>query len=423
MARGSPSRRLAVTCTIKIEEIAAGGDGVGRLDDGLVVFVPRSAPGDELEIEITQRKQRYARGRISAVLLPGPDRVEPSCAHYDADECGGCQLQHLSAGAQRTVKRKIVGDALRRIGKLNVPDPEIVPSPCQWRYRGKVTLAAKLSRIGFRSYGRPESVFDLGDCLLAGDRIMELWKSASANRAQLPSALNSLVLREDRCQGLHIIAVGGDEVWEAAPMAAALGAQQLSYWWQPEGGAARVVAGSRTGYPAVAFEQMNAELAETIRQAAVASLGNLDGKVVWDLYGGVGDTAEMLASKGAIVWSVDSDRSAVEWGSARAAETEVTGSRVNRVNDRVEEVVTRLPRPDLIVVNPPRAGLGSALVRWLQRWGDSAGGARVAYVSCDPATLARDLAGLPAFGVESLIAYDMFPQTGHVETLTVLEAV
>jgi 23S rRNA (uracil1939-C5)-methyltransferase len=411
-----------VTSTVTIEEIAAGGDGVGRLDEGLVVFVPRSAPGDELEIEITQRKQRYARGRVSAVLLPGPDRVEPSCTHYDSDECGGCQLQHMSADAQRAAKKKIVGDALRRIGKLNVPDPEVVSSPKQWRYRSKVTLAAKQNRIGFRSYGRPESVFDLGDCLLACDRIMELWKSVSANRAQLPSALKSLVLREDRCKGLHIVAVGGEEIWDAAPLAAALGVEQLSYWWQPEGGAARVVAGPRTGYPAVAFEQMNAELAETIRQTAVASLGNLDGKVVWDLYGGAGDTAEMLASMGAIVWSVDSDRSAVEWGSARAADAGVTGSRVNRVNDRVEAVVTRLPRPDLVVVNPPRAGLGSALVRWLQRWGDSAGGARVAYVSCDPATLARDLASLPAFGVELLMAYDLFPQTGHVETLTVLEA-
>ena len=99
---------------VTIEEIAVGGDGVGRLDDGMVVFVPRSAPGDQLEVQITHRKQRYARGRVSAVLSPSPDRVEPRCTHYDADECGGCQLQHLSASAQREARRKIVGDALRR---------------------------------------------------------------------------------------------------------------------------------------------------------------------------------------------------------------------------------------------------------------------------------------------------------------------
>ena len=407
---------------VTIEEIAVGGDGVGRLDDGMVVFVPRSAPGDQLEVQITHRKQRYARGRVSAVLSPSPDRVEPRCTHYDADECGGCQLQHLSASAQREARRKIVGDALRRIGMLDIRDPEIVASPTQWRYRGKVTLAAKKSGIGFRSYGRPDSAFDLLDCLIARESVMQLWKSVSANRVLLPSAMKSLVIREDRTKGFHVIVVGGDEVWDAASMVAELGVDDLSCWWQPEGGAARVVAGPRTGYPAVAFEQMNAELAGTIRQTAVDSLGDIEGKTVWDLYGGAGDTAQILAALGAEIWTVDSDRSAVEWGSARAADAAPRGDQVHWVNDRVEDVVPRLPRPDLVVVNPPRAGLGSTVVRWLQKWGESTGHARMAYVSCDPATLARDLAGLPAFRVEKLTAYDLFPQTGHVETLTVLEA-
>jgi len=410
-----------VTSTVTIESIAVGGDGVGHLDDGLVVFVPRAAPGDTLEVEVTQRKKRYARGIVVAVSSPGAGRVEPRCPHYDADHCGGCQLQHLSAEAQRDAKRKIVGDAIRRIAKLDVPDPEIVASPRQWRYRGKVTLAVRRGRIGFREFNQPDSVFCLDDCSLAREIVMDLWRLVNANRALLPKALRSLVLKQDRVQGLHVIAVGGDQAWDAEPMATAIRSNDLTYWWKPNGGAARVVSGANTGYPAVAFEQVNSELAAEIRETAVSSLGTPEGKVAWDLYGGVGDTAEILASMGATVWSVDSDRSAVEWGVEKSAREGNAGMSLTRVHDRVEEVVGRLPRPDLVVVNPPRGGLGEPLTRWLQNWGGSLSRARLAYVSCDPATLARDLARMPAFGLRKLVSYDLFPQTGHVETLAVLE--
>ena len=408
--------------TITIEGIAAGGDGVGHLNDGLVIFVPRSAPGDTLDIEVTRRKARYARGRISAVVSAGPNRVEPRCLHYDGDECGGCQLQHLAAETQREAKRRIVGDALRRIGKLSVADPEIVASPRQWRYRGKVTLASKDGHIGLRPYDRPGAAFDLGDCLLVQDRVMGLWKMVNRNRALLPATMESLVLRVDRMGGRHVLAIGGESSWDTAQLAAAIGDDNTSFWWQPERGGARVVAGPRTGFPAVAFEQMNSAMAEVIREAAVESLGEVGGKIVWDLFGGVGDTAEILASRGALVWSVDSDRSAVEWGRGWTSGVDRKNTSVTRIADRVEECVARLPEPDLVVVNPPRAGLGSPVAEWLQRWGKGRSGACLAYVSCDPATLARDLSRMLSFRVRKLMAYDLFPQTGHVETLAVLEA-
>jgi 23S rRNA (uracil1939-C5)-methyltransferase len=411
-----------VSCTVTIEGIAAGGDGVGHLDDGMVVFVPRSAPGDTLSIEIKGRKPRFARGRISAVLEAGPNRVDSTCPHYDGDECGGCQLQHIAAEAQRDAKRRIVGDALRRIAKLSVADPEIVASPQQWRYRGKVTLAHKGGRVGFRLYDRPEEAFDLHDCLLAQDRVMSLWESVRRCRKLLPDEFESLVLRLDCTGGRHVVAIGGKSIWDARPLAAAVGDDDTSYWWKPEKGAARVVAGPETGYPAVAFEQMNTVLAKTIRETAADWFGDLDDKVAWDLYGGVGDTAEILANRGARVWSVDVDRSAVEWGQKRSTGAGGLGVAVTRLVDRVEEGVARLPKPDLVVVNPPRAGLGSRLTGWLQRWGEGGKGARMVYISCDPATLARDLLRMPSFTLTDLIAYDLFPQTGHVETLTFLEA-
>ena len=407
---------------VTIEGIAAGGDGIGHLDDGLAVFVPRSAPGDILTIQVTQRKARYARGRIAAVVSPGPDRVEPRCPHYEGDECGGCRLQHLAAEAQRDAKRRIVGDALRRIAKVDIADPEIVASPHQWRYRGKITLACNGGRIGLHPYDRPVAVFDLTDCLLVRARVMRLWEKVSRNRALLPAAIESLVLRIDRTEGLHVMAIGGDSAWDATPLAAAIGEDDTSFWWKPERGAARVVAGPETGYPAVAFEQMNSAMAAAIRVAAVDCFGDVDGRTAWDLYGGVGDTAEILAARGAKSWSVDVDRSAVEWGRRWRAGSPSTNTSVNRVVDRAEESVTRLPKPDLVVVNPPRAGLGSKLAEWLQRWAAGGTGARLAYISCDPATLARDLSRMPSFAVRKVTAYDLFPQTAHVETMTFLEA-
>jgi 23S rRNA (uracil1939-C5)-methyltransferase len=159
---------------------------------------------------------------------------------------------------------------------------------------------------------------------------------------------------------------------------------------------------------------VNPVLASRIRSDAVEALGDVSGRVVWDLYGGVGDTARLLAARGARVWCVDSDRSAVEWA-------EAAGGAGNFLAARVEDVLGRLPPPDSVVANPPRIGFDFRVVRHLLRWGERGAGRRVSYVSCDPATLARDLKRLSAFRIVSVSAYDLFPQTAHVESLVVLE--
>jgi 23S rRNA (uracil1939-C5)-methyltransferase len=413
-----------VTHTVAIAGIAGGGDGVGRLDDGIAVFVPRTAPGDEAEVEVTERKTRYARGRLVDLVKRSPDRVDPPCPHYVRDRCGGCQLQHLSTEAQREIKSSLVGDALRRIGKRDVPDPPVVGSPDGWRYRSKITLAVSGRCIGLRRFDDPGSVFDLEDCALVGERVMRLWSEVGTQRRLLPPDLDTLMLREDRDGRLHVMAAGGSLVWDANELAQKLGDGSISYWWRPKNGAARVVAGPTTGFPAVAFEQANSTLAQEIRRAAVDGLGHLAGQVVWDLYGGVGDTAELLSERGGLVWSIDSDRSAVEWGKARGS------SAVRRLVGKVEENLERMDRPDAVIVNPPRTGLDKSVAKYLEGWTSGTGQEwmqpgrrRVAYVSCDPATLARDLGRMPSLRIRSLTAFDVFPQTAHVETLAVMEGV
>jgi tRNA/tmRNA/rRNA uracil-C5-methylase (TrmA/RlmC/RlmD family) len=137
---------------------------------------------------------------------------------------------------------------------------------------------------------------------------------------------------------------------------------------------------------------------------------------VWDLYGGVGDTAELLAQAGATVWSVDADRAAKEW----ARKTSRDG--VHHVTGRVENVLHRIAEPDGVIVNPPRAGLAARVARHLDQWAETHPASRMAYISCDPATLARDIGRMPAFRVGRVMAYDLFPQTSHVETMALLEA-
>jgi 23S rRNA (uracil1939-C5)-methyltransferase len=406
---------------VAITGIAGGGDGVGRLADGRAVFVPRTAPGDEVALDTgrIERRRSYARGRVAAVLVPGPDRVAPECPHYERDRCGGCQLQHLGYAAQLAAKRRIVGDTLRRIGKLDVPDPEIEPAARPWRYRAKIGLAAGRHGIGYHRYDRPERVFPLVDCHLADERLMRLWAGLRGRQSYLPRRVERVTLRLDREGRLHVIVASAGEPWhegERLRTELAGGDDPLGdvvCWWAPPDGAARVMAGPETGFPATAFEQVNPEMGALTRAWAADALGNVAGRVVWDLYGGVGDTAVLLAGRDADVISVDTDERAVSWARARPAPRPVRW-----IAGRAEDVVGGLPDPHAVVVNPPRGGLAWNVTLRLT----AAPVARVAYVSCDPATLARDLSRLAAtYRVTAVRAFDLFPQTAHVETVAVLE--
>lgn len=406
-----------------MRSIAAGGEGVARLPDGMTVFVPRTCPDELVRLEVVERHRRWARARLVDVVRPGPARVAPLCPHYEVDGCGGCQLQHLALPAQHEAKRAIVREALRRLGGRLAETPDLIAAPDPWRYRAKVTLAVAEGgrRIGFHRFDRPGDVFDLDVCLIADPRITAIWVRVRQARAFLPADTEQIVLRLDQEGAPHLLVVGGTPPWDPEPLSGAIGAPSLTLWWEPAGGAARAVAGRKTGFPALAFSQVNPALADRIRRDAVAWLAEAEPRVVWDLYGGVGEAACLLAGAGASVWSVDADRSAVEWGAAQPAEGGVTAPRF--LHGRVEEVLHRLPNPDAVLLNPPRGGTAPEVCHALDRWGGRGGSLRrMAYVSCDPATLARDLRRLAGFRLRGVTAYDLFPQTSHVETVALLEA-
>src|SRR5947208_16609589 len=180
---------------VTITGIATGGEGVGRLADGRAVFVPRTAPGERVRLKpAVKRHRNFARGEIDEIVAPGAGRVTPPCPHYLNERCGGCQLQQLSYDAQLAAKRAIVGDALRRIGKLDIPDPEIVEAVEEWRYRAKVSLAVEGGRgrakaVGLHPYDQPGRVFPLVDCHITDFRLMALWRELKPRLDLLPPRL------------------------------------------------------------------------------------------------------------------------------------------------------------------------------------------------------------------------------------------
>jgi 23S rRNA (uracil1939-C5)-methyltransferase len=310
-----------------------------------------------------------------------------------------------------------VGDALRRLGKQDIPDPPIIAAAKVYDYRTKLTLHVSDGgkRVGLHRYGRPDQVFDLKWCHITVPELMELWQAIRGLRALLPPHLVQIVLRLDRSGGRHVVLrVGPGEVWSGfGRLRRELNGKGVAttIWYQPEGGAARAVAGASEAFPATVFEQVNPEMGDQVRDYAVKQLGELATRHTWDLYAGIGETTVKLLRGGATVESVELDRRAV-------AEAEARGPAARRYTGRVEDALKELHPPDLVIANPPRIGMDERVCAELSRVAP----ARLVYISCDPATLARDLQRLSQFRLTDVRAFDLFPQTTHVETVAVLES-
>jgi len=323
---------------------------------------------------------------------------------------------HLSAAAQRAVKARIVGDAFRRIAHLEVADPDVVPPPAELGYRSKVTFTVQEGRMGYHPVHDAARVFDVHQCLIAADEVRALHSALRSARQHLPRTEARVVLRIDRAHGRHVMVstAAGDSWTGGKPLHRALERVGMTavVWWQPEGGKARVMAGTDTPWPATVFEQVHPAMGRIVRHAAIDALGVVSGSTVWDLYAGIGESSAELAARGAEVESVESDARAVQL----AEHAGPSGPR--RHAGLVEDVAATLPRPRMILANPPRAGLAHAATEAVVH----SGADRIGYVSCDPATLARDIARLAGrYQLTSLRAFDQFPQTAHVECLAVLQ--
>jgi len=402
---------MAGVMSVAIESIAAGGDGVGR-NEGLVVFVPRTAPGDIVTAQVAG-KGHFARGSLRSVVTPSAQRVDPPCPHYTRDRCGGCQVQHMSYESQLAAKQRIIRDSVQRIGKRIIDLPDISPSPEEWRYRTKLTLALRRRGphwiAGLHPYDDPGGVFALADCPITDRSVVTAWREIMSAEQHFPDA-RALRGSVRLTSGGPTFVMMGAQSWRAAESFADSVPGISALWWEPEDGTRRLLYDRRAEKtPSASFSQVNPRMAAELRSYVLALVAAHNPSTVIDGYAGTGELAVALAGAGARATAIELDEEASRWSTTMIASPSVA------LQGRVEDILPTVLPADVVVINPPRAGVDAAVAAALEVHAAAIRG--VIYVSCNAATMARDLSRMPGFRIESVRAFDMFPQTAHVETV------
>ncbi len=528
---------------VTITSLAAGGDGVGRLD-GMAVFVPRTAPGDVVSAAVRVHG-RFARGTVRAMQHAAPERVDAPCVHFVRDHCGGCQWQHLSINAQREAKAQLVVDAFARIAKREIPKPQVHGDDRTLAYRRTISLTVRghgAQRVGgFHSMHDADVIVPIERCLIAEPVLQAAWDAIRHNLARLPAPrpdnstgkaspsvardtshiisrrgkhaasqvqsqvqsqvrsapqsrsqvqVNSKSGRTERGEvrgtpgrgevrddlrvsvraldsGDVALMVQGGTKWHGNDVALlAEGVPACSaVWWQPAGRETRLVwdrdatrsvpataaavsastaATAAASTPttasttasttsaasrdealqlAASFVQVNRSIAAAMHSYVHDTVLLAKPRTVLDAYAGTGRLSIALAQAGVRVTTIESDTRAVAFTASQLP----AGSRA--ISGRVEDTIAGGLPADVVVLNPPRAGVDAAVTTALSIAGREAGATPtdhvaspqlLVYVSCDPATLARDVARLSGWRIESVTCFDMFPQTSHVEIVCVL---
>lgn len=419
------------THVLKTTTIVSGGEALSRHPDGYVVFVSRGAPDETVEVEFLESHRQWRRAHIVNIVEPSPHRADPPCPHYAS--CGGCHLQHLTYDAQLMAKTQIVTDALRRIGKFEVDEIDIEGSERTFGYRNRVSFVVKRGdsgsvAAGFHGVSEPGRVIDIDACPLAEDTIAPVWQTLreqwGPGAALLPGGDPlRLTLRATVGGDVAMVIEGArnrgelDTLIERVPGLAA--AWTLDANGRVIGHAGAETVTERVGEYEVAlsgnaFVQVNRAVAEALDAYALAQCGALDGIRVVDAYCGFGTRALAIATHGASVTGIDIDHFAIATARALSARQNVS---VEFVDAAVERSIARALPADIVILNPPRRGVARAVVQRLL----ARPPARLVYVSCNPATLARDLNALQtAYVLEACRAFDLFPQTAHVETVATL---
>jgi 23S rRNA (uracil1939-C5)-methyltransferase len=434
---------------LTVDSLAYGGAGVARLD-GYVVFVQGAVPGDRVRARVDKRKRAYAEARVIELLDPSPDRIEPRAAHP------GASWQVLPYERQLAEKEAQVREALARIGGFDEPPVEpIVPAVEPWRYRNKLEYSFGQGEsglvLGFHKPGRWNEIDDVTEDILASERVDGVREAVKAwcrteglstyDRREGNGLLRNLVVREGRRSGqiqVRIVTSEGDfRAMELAEQIEATGVL-----WTRTGGVAETTregetdllkgsatideeltcAGERLRFRISpdAFFQTNTEMAEKLYGTAVELAGLSGRERVYDLFSGIGTIALALAPAAGEVWGVEVVEQAVSDALANAKLNGIDNARfyAGDVRTALRPLVEEAGQPDVLVVDPPRAGLSQKIVRRILETGAK----RVVYVSCNPTTLAPNARQMVDAGyvLERVRPVDMFPQTPHIECVAQL---
>lgn len=388
---------------VETERLAYGGDAVARLA-GLAVFITGAAPQERVRARVVERKKNFARAVIDQIIEPSPARREPLCRYFG--DCGGCQLQHLSYEAQLEAKAGFVRDALARIGKIDWPEEIKVHSASELGYRSRAQIKLEPPRsperrgelrVGFNRAGS-HSVCDIESCPIL---VPELNTALASIRLSVNEQTNGSAYAGP----FEIEMAAGDHSLALFPEMPGFPASEIK----------RRIGEHTYSFSATNFFQVNALLLDRF---VAEALGDRSGGVALDLYAGVGLFTLPLARRFERVIGVESDTAAAKYARINLAENGI--SNVEFHNERVERWLAGFKgSPDFMVLDPPRSGAAEA-VNTIIELKPSA----IRYVSCDPTTLARDLRRLAEGGykIASVMAFDLFPQTYHVETIVTLKA-
>jgi len=440
---------------LHVDSLAYGGNGVARLN-GFVVFVRRALPGDTVRAQVTKVKRGFAEATAVDVLVPGADRVVAPCPHFGV--CGGCRFQDYAYERQLEAKAAQVRDALTRLGGITDPPLEpIVPARSQYGYRNKLEYSFTQTddgpSLGFHRAGRWDEVLPISTCLLTTDvgnavrEAVQAWareeKLEAYDQATQTGYLRHLVVREGRNTGqmlVQLVTAKGRRFEEDYLVEVLRRIPEVrSVHWAVNDSPAEVtnlpttllwgedaieeeILGLRFRVRPNAFLQTNTEMAEVLYGLARDAAQLTGEETVYDLYCGTGTIGLALAANALTVWGVEISEESVACAIENAELNGIANAAffAGNVSLALEELRDRSGPPDVVVVDPPRAGLAGKALRRMARLEAP----RIVYVSCNPTTLASDVKALKEdFGYELIrcTPVDMFPHTPHIETVNLLE--
>lgn len=385
---------------VTIEKLVYGGDGLAHIGTQ-AIFVPFAAPGDQVRVRITEVERNYARAVVEEIIEPSPARRTPPCAHFGV--CGGCQLQHLDYAAQLETKVAFIRESLRRVGRIDWSDDIPMQAAAEFGYRSRAEIKVSLdaegrAQIGYFRAGTRE-VHEVSDCPI-------LLPAARRELQRLHSEPH-LIPRD----ATRVFLTAGDESVIVTPGS---GENSRAAELDALGTAHQRIAGIDYSFGVRSFFQANRLLVEELVNVAI---GDARGRLAVDLYAGAGLFALQLAGRFEQVYAVEGNRLAAGHGQANARANNTGNVRYEAISVEawLKYKAAAAGRPDLLLLDPPRAGAGAQVIERIA----SLAPPQITYVSCDPATLARDLRLLlnHHYRLTSLTALDLFPQTFHVETV------
>ena len=458
--------------TLDIVDVALGGKALGRVD-GKVVFVDRGLPGDRVEVRITKSNRRFAEARLLNVVTAGPSRVDARCVHVE--QCGGCRLQEMPYEQQAALKERHVREALQHLGGIaDPPLRPIVHAPAAWHYRNKMEYSfmpriigtsgpdgpanSEVAVLGMHERGTFDRVFELRECFLPSTLTVEIVRFTQAFarthgwRAYHPSRHDGVArflvvrhLSHTASCAVHLIAasdeLAGLEDWARGVAALSSEVRAVTLGLNTsraniavaeseralvgDGSYVERLLGLEFEVVGNAFLQTNSDQAEHLYQGAIDAARLTGAESVLDLYCGAGTLTLLFARAARAAVGVESVPDSVERAHRNATRNGLANARFELGESRA---VLRewargeragAPKPDVVVVDPPRAGLHPRVVVRVAELAPS----RIVYVSCNPGTLARDLKDFTALGwhVVEVTPYDMFPHTPHIECVCRLE--